>query len=538
MSEKAKIARAAGVVGSATLLSRILGFIRDLVTAYFFGAGMAADAFFVAFRIPNLLRRLLAEGALTVSFIPVFTEYLTQRSRSDAFRMARSTLTVVSMVLSGVTIVGILASPWIVWAFAPGFTHQPDKFALTVLLTRIMFPYIFLVGLVALAMGVLNSLERFAAPALSPVLLNVGIIASVLLISPRVDPPVMGLAVGVLIGGVLQLLLQIPWLAKEKGLLGFGGELGHPAIRQIGRLMVPATLGAAMYQISVFVNTLLASFLPEGSVSYLYYADRIMQFPLGVFAVAMGTAVLPSMSRQAAQNNLEGLRDTFSFSIRLIFFITLPAAVGMIVLALPFVHLFFQRGQFGPADTAATAWTLVAYAAGLIPLSAVQVVVRVFYSFQDTRTPAKMAAISLVLNMFLAVMLMGPLAYVGLALASTLASLVNFILLMVMARRRLKRIDGRNISWSLAKNLVWSGIMAVVVFLIAGVHDPAAPVSSAGLLVRVLGATLAGVAVYFLLAFLGRAPELAAARNLIRRRKRPAVQPEPEGEKGDGPDPS
>ena len=351
------------------------------------GAGADADAFFVAFRIPNLLRRLLAEGALTAAFVPIFSEYLTTRSRSEAVALARAVLTFFSIVLALAATAGILASPWLIRIFAPGFLDDPYKFQLTVLLTRIMFPYIFLVGLLALAMWVLNSLDRFAGPALAPVLLNFGMISGIILLNQYFDPPIIALAVGVLIGGVLQILLQIPYLVKEGGFLGLNFNFKHPALKRIALLMAPAAVGAAAYQISIFINTLLASFLPLGSVSYLYYADRIMQFPLGVFAIAIGTAVLPSMSRQASVKDWDGLKGSLSYSLRLIFFITVPAMVGMIVLSKPIIKLLFQRGEFDPAAAEATSAALIAYAVGLWALSAVQVLTRAFYSMKDTKTP-------------------------------------------------------------------------------------------------------------------------------------------------------
>ncbi|MBF0528742.1 MAG: murein biosynthesis integral membrane protein MurJ [Deltaproteobacteria bacterium] len=525
MSVNETIAKAAGIVGSATLLSRILGLIRDQVTAYYFGAGMAADAFFVAFRIPNLLRRLLAEGALTVSFIPVFTEYLTTRSRAEAFRLVHAALAVFSIILVIVTVLGILFSPWIIWAFAPGFTDQPDKYALTVLLTRIMFPYIFLVALVALAMGILNSLGKFAAPALSPVFLNIGMIGAIFFLSPYFDPPIIGLAIGVIIGGILQVLLQIPFMAKEAGLLGFKLDLHHPALHRVAWLMAPATLGAAAYQFSVFVNTLLASFLPEGSVSYLYYADRIMQFPLGVFAVAVATAVLPAMSRQAAEKDLAGLRDTLSYSLRLVSFITIPATVGMIILAEPGLQLLFQRGRFDLASTQATTGALIAYALGLWSLSAVQIIVRAFYALQDTRTPATMATISLIGSLALAVILMIPLEHVGLALASTGGSIINFAILIVLLRRKLGRLGGRVILKSIAGNIVWSLAMGVVVASALYGYDPVKPGRSLILGLRVLGGTGLGLGVYFGLAYWRRAPEILVLLNGLRRRRKKTESP-------------
>ncbi|MBU2552101.1 MAG: murein biosynthesis integral membrane protein MurJ [Proteobacteria bacterium] len=522
MSENEHIAKAAGIVGGATLLSRILGLVRDLVTAYFFGAGPAADAFFVAFRIPNLLRRLLAEGALTVSFIPVFTEYLKVRGRDEAFQVFRAVLTLLSLVLAAVTVLGVLLSPYLVLVFAPGFSDDPDKFALTVLLTRIMFPYIFLVGLVALAMGVLNSLGRFAAPALSPVLLNVGMIACTLVLAEHFDPPILALAIGVLIGGILQVLLQVPYLVREGPLLGLSFRFKHPAILRIVSLMGPAALGAAAYQIAMFVTTLLASFLPSGSVSYLYYADRIMQFPLGVFAVALGTAVLPSMSRQAADRDMDGLGQSLSFALRLVFFITLPAMVGLIVLAVPLVELFFQRGRFSPQDTLLTAQALIAYALGLWALSGVQIAVRVFYSLQDTRTPVKIAMISLASTVALSLVLMFPFRHVGLALASSGGSIVNLALLVIVLRRRLGHIDGRRVVRSVGLNLGCSAVMAAVVWLIVAGHDPTLGKSLWHLAGRTVGAVLAGAAVYSLLAFFCRSPEIKALLRLFRRRGRAA----------------
>lgn len=519
MSEKEKLTKAAGVVGAATLLSRVFGMVRDLVVAYFFGAGMAADAFFAAFRIPNLLRRLLAEGALTVSFIPIFTEYLSVKTRDEAFELARAVVTLASLVLAVVTVLGVLLAPYIVWLFAPGFAAEPDKFALTVLLTRIVFPYIFLVGLVALAMGLLNSLGRFAGPALSPVMLNIGMIASVYLLSGSLNPPILSLAIGVLVGGVLQVLLQIPYLAREKGLLGLSFRFAHPAIKRILLLMGPAAVGAAAYQITILINTLIASFLPEGSISFLYYSDRIVQFPLGVFAVAIATAVLPSMSRQAAAKDMKGLGETLSFSLRLVLFITLPAMVGMIVLAEPIIQLIYQRGRFSPDSTSATAAALIGYAAGLWAISALQVVVRAFYSVQDTKTPVKISLISMLANVVLCLVLMGPLKHVGLALASSGGAVINLALLLYVWHRRMGRIGGRVIFKSAALNLAWSLVMALVVWLITAGHDPRAGVSVSALALRVIGAVTAGTGVYIGLALLCRAPEVKFLLRLLSRNR-------------------
>jgi len=317
MSENVRVTKAAGVVGTATLISRIFGLIRDVVIAWFFGAGLAADAFFVAFRIPNLLRRLFAEGSLSVAFIPVFTEYLANRGKAEAFSLARSAIRLLSVLLVFVTIAGILLAPLIVRIIAPGFADSPEKYSLTVTLTRIIFPYIFFICLVALCMGILNVLGHFAAPAFAPVLLNLAMICSVFLISPYMADPVTGLAIGVLIGGVLQLALQVPFLIKKGFYFWQKTKIYHPGLKKIGILMLPTIFGAAVYQINILVGTLLASLLPGGSVSYLYYADRLVQFPLGIFAIAIATAVLPSLSRQAVTNDFEGVRDTFGHAMKL-----------------------------------------------------------------------------------------------------------------------------------------------------------------------------------------------------------------------------
>ncbi|HHC24287.1 MAG TPA: murein biosynthesis integral membrane protein MurJ, partial [Desulfobacterales bacterium] len=330
MSENARVTKAAGVVGAATFLSRIFGFVRDVVIAWFFGAGLSSDAFFVAFRIPNLLRRLFAEGSLSIAFIPVFTEYLTHHGKEEAFHLARSAMRLLSIILVITAVLGVLLAPLIILMIAPGFTDSPEKYSLTVLLTRIMFPYIFFICLVALCMGILNVLGHFAAPALAPVCLNIAIIFSAFFISPYMADPVTGLAIGVLIGGALQLTLQLPFLIRKGFYFWEKAVIFHPGVKKIGILMLPAIFGASVYQLNILVGTLLASLLPEGSVSYLYYADRLVQFPLGIFAIATATAVLPSLSRQAAAKDFDALGNTFAHAMKLVFFITVPSMAGLI----------------------------------------------------------------------------------------------------------------------------------------------------------------------------------------------------------------
>jgi len=518
MSEKKKVTKAAGIVGSATLLSRILGFIRDMVIARYFGAGFSTDAFFVAFRIPNLLRRLFAEGSLSIAFIPVFTEHLKIHGKDQAFEMARSALRLLSVVLVIVTLAGILLAPAIVHVIAPGFSDTPEKHELTVLLTRIMFPYVFFICLVALCMGILNVLGHFAAPALAPVFLNLTIIAAVFFISPEMEAPVVTLAFGVLAGGVLQLALQLPFLVQKGFLFWEKAALYHPGLRKIGKLMLPAIFGAGVYQVNILFGTLLASLLEEGSISYLYYADRLVQFPLGVFAISTATAILPSLSRQAAEKDYEALKQTFAYAMRLIFFITLPSAVGLIVLREPIVRLLFQRGSFNAEATQMTAYALLCYAVGLWAFSAVRVVISTFYALSDTTTPVKIATTAIVANIVLGFILMWPLAHGGLALATSLASILNFGMLTYAIRSRLGALGWRSICYSVLRSLFCAVLMGISVWALSCMIIPDQGTvweRSAG----ISAAVIFGCVVYILLSFLVKSTELEYIFLTFRKRR-------------------
>jgi len=432
MSENVKVTKAAGVVSIATLFSRILGFARDVILAVFFGAGFYSDAFIAAFRIPNLLRRLFAEGSLSIAFVPVFTQYLNTAGKEEAFKMARSAVRLLSILVTGVTLAGMLLSPQIVHAIAYGFTDSPEKYELTVLLTRIMFPYVICISLVALCMGILNALGHFAAPALAPVLLNLAMIASVCTascFSSQSSDRVTALAAGVVAGGVLQLLLQVPFLIQKGFRFWQKASFFHPGLKKIGLMMAPAIFGAGVYQVNILVSTFLASLLPEGSISTLYYADRLVQFPLGIFAISIATAILPSLSRQAAADDLDGLKDTFAFGLKLVFYIMLPSMVGLMILREPIISLLFQRGAFDGKAVHMTAAALLFYCTGLWAFAAVRVVIPAFYALKDTKTPVRMAVISIVANIFFSVILMGPMAHAGLALATSLSSIMNLLLL-------------------------------------------------------------------------------------------------------------
>lgn len=465
-SENMQVAKAAGVVGLATMLSRVFGFLRDMVVAAFFGAGLITDAFWVAFRIPNLLRRLLGEGSLTVSFVPIFTEYLKTGSKDEAFDLADVVFTLLSIILVIVCILGIIFSPAIVSVIGFGFAKHPGQFELAVFLTRLMFPYIIFISLVALCMGILNSLRHFTAPALSPVVLNLSMILATLLFKDFFEQPIVALAVGVLIGGALQLIMQWPVLLRLGVRLKLNFYFRHPGLRKIGTLIFPAFLVSATYQINVFVGTVLASTLPEGSVSYLYYADRVLELPLGVFAIAIGTASLPSFSILVAKGDTEGLKKTLSFTLRMILFVTLPAMIGLIALREPIISVLFQRGKFDIVSTVMTARALLYYALGLWAYSIVRVIDSAFFALQDRKAPLKASYFALFINIMLSIILMYPLKHGGLALANSIAAAVNVVMLAVILKRKigsyLDRDFHRSIAWIVISSLLMWGVIAVI----------------------------------------------------------------------------
>ena len=434
------IVKAAGLIGVATFCSRILGFIRDIVLAGLFGATAAADAFFVAYRIPNLLRELFAEGSMSSAFIPVFTEYHTLKTKQDAWELASAVFTTLLTLVTGIALLGIVAAPGIVWLIAPGFHDQPDTLQLTTVLTRVMFPYLIFVSLAALAMGILNSMRAFAAPAFSPVFFNVFVIGCALFVAPVLPEPIIGVAIGVVAGGAAQFAMQLPGLRSRGMLFGVRAEPGHPGVRRIGRLMLPSLLGLSVTQVNITVSTILASFF-AGGPTYLFYGMRLIQFPLGIFGVALATAILPTLSAQAARGALDEMRGTLGFGLRMIFFIILPAMLGLILLRHPIVHLFFEHGSFTSADTLATASAVLYYAVGLWAFAGVRIVVSAFYSLQDTKTPAITAAIAVVANVLFSLALMNPLGPGGLALATALAAMLNGAILVTVLNRRLGGVD-------------------------------------------------------------------------------------------------
>jgi putative peptidoglycan lipid II flippase len=464
MSKK-HIIKSAGIIGFATVISRILGFVRDIIIAKFFGTAKYAEAFVVAFRIPNMLRDLIGEGAANAAFVPVLSEYAVKK-KEEFWELANVILNLLLIALSVITIAGVLASPLIVRLIAPGFLGDPEKFAITVKLTRLMFPYILLIGLTAYTMGVLNSLKHFSMPAFGPCLLNIAIIICAIIWGESV----MGLASGVLIGGVLQLGVQIPVLYKKGFKFSFTRKLNHPAANKIGILLLPRILGSCVYQVNLFINTILASLsgiVGLGGVAALYYANRIFQFPLAIFGIAIAQAVLPTMSREALEIDSDKLKKTLSFSLRVINFIIVPASIGLIVMAVPITRTLFERGKFDRYSTLITADALVFYSIGLFSYSGIKVLVSCFYSLKDTLTPVKIASISLLLNVILSLVLMFPLKIGGLALSASVAGIFNFSALFYALRKKIGCMGGRRILNSFLKVTIAGLVMAFVIYICA-----------------------------------------------------------------------
>jgi putative peptidoglycan lipid II flippase len=511
-----QMVRALGSIGAATLASRVLGFVRDMVVALAFGAGPVTDAFFVAYRIPNILRRLLAEGALSTAVVPVFTEYASAHSRDELVRLVRATLGAALVLLTVTTLIGIAAAPWLLTAIAPGFASDAAQASLAITLTRVMFPYLVLVGLSALAMGALNAENRFFAAALGPAVSNVGMIAGVLLLARHVDPPILALAFGVLAGGVGQLLVQLPDLARAGLLVGPSWEPWHPALGRVARLLVPAVFGLAAVQLMVFVNTLLASLLPSGSISFLYYADRVMEFPLGVFGIALASAALPAMSRQAAAGDTRALAGTLNFALRLAIYICVPATVGLLVLRTPITRVLFERGQFSAADTLATAQALSGYAVGLAAFAGARISAQAFYAINRPGIAVRMGVLAVAANVVAAVLLMRPLGHAGLAYASSIGAVVNLVGLLWVARRRFGRLGGRTLVTSCVRTAAASAPLALWCALALPVLATRRGLATDGAL---LIATIAGGTLVFWLASAAlRAPERLALNRLLARR--------------------
>ncbi|MCC7487857.1 MAG: murein biosynthesis integral membrane protein MurJ [Burkholderiales bacterium] len=488
---------ALATVSGMTLLSRILGFVRDLVIARVFGAGALTDAFFVAFKIPNLLRRLFAEGAFSQAFVPILAEFKERRGQAETRLLVDHVAGALAVALAAVTAAGVLAAPLVIYASAPGFTVTPEKFRLTVELLRVTFPYIFFISLTALAGGVLNTYSRFWVPAFTPVLLNVSFIAFALWLAPYFDPPVAALAWAVFAGGAAQLAFQVPFLARlgllPRPRLAFRDE----AVRRVIRQMAPAVLGVSITQVSLLINVIFASFLVSGSVSWLYYADRLMEFPAGLLGAALGTVLLPSLSKYHAARATEDYSRLLDWGLRLTFLLAAPAAAALALLAVPLVATLFHYGAFTAADVMATRSAVVAYSVGLVGLIVVKVLAPGFYAQQDIRTPVRMAITALVATQAMNFIFIWPLAHAGLALAIGLGACLNAALLYRELRRRGIYVPRPGWAVFFFRLTIAVYAMCVVLWAAGGVSAEWIAAGAAVRVARLAGVVGLGAAAYF-----------------------------------------
>lgn len=542
------VARSAGVVSIAVMFSRVLGLVRETVFARFFGAGFLYDAFVVAFKIPNILRDLFAEGALSAAFVKVFTDYQIRRNENEAWRLASLVFNVLAVVMSSITVVGILAAPYFVPLLAWRF--PPEKAALAVTLTQIMFPFILLVALAALAMGVLNTKGRFGIPASASTAFNIASIVFGLSMaywlsgggweisidknavpSDAAQWAIIGMAVGTLIGGAAQLLIQVP------SLLGVGFRFSpvldmlDPGVKRVMRLMGPAIIGTSAVQVKVLVDVFVVSGI-EGGQSWLSYAFRLMQFPIGVFGVAIGTAAIPTLSRLASEENVVKFRSTLSDAMKLVFLLTVPSACGLIVLGDPIISLIYEGGRFRSFDTDMTAWALAAYSIGLAGYAAIKVLSPSFYALDDARTPMYVSVGSILVHAPTSFGMMYLLSqvgvtperpngfgHVGVALATSIVALVNFFALTLLMRRRIGRLNGREIAAALAKIALASGAMsAVCYFSYHYIEGQLASRSFAALLIEAFVPIGLGGITFFAMAKLLRISEVEQVAAMLRRK--------------------
>ena len=469
MSNK-RLIKHTGLIGFATLCSRILGFARDILIANFFGTTMFAEAFVVSFRIPNLLRDLIGEGAANAAFVPVLTKYQSTHSKEDFWRLARNLLYILFIILFVISLCGILFAPAIVRLIAPGFIEDAEKLAITVNLTRIMFPFILLIGLVAYGMGVLNSLNHFAAPAFGPVLLNVSMICFLIYVCPKIG--VKGLALAVLVGGVLQ-VISMGLVLYRKGLrftFRFGQKFKeevkffHPTLKRIWKLLLPRFFGSAVYQLSVIVDNIFSTFewiVGIGAPAALWYSYRLFHLPLAIFGIALATAALPKMSKEVAKEDIPSLKNTINFSVRSVFLALIPAGIGLATLGRPIIRILFERGEFTPYSTFITENALFFYSFGLFACGGIKILVNSFFSLGDTRTPVKVASISFFINLVLNFILMWPLKIGGLALATSIAATSNFVMLYVLLVRKIGDIGTRKILSSFGRIIIAGIVMGI-----------------------------------------------------------------------------
>ena len=525
MTDKKQILKSASIITLVTIISRVLGYLRDQRIVLLLGTSLAADSFVLAYRIPNLFRRLVGEGSMTASFIPVFTTWMREKSKEDVWDFANKLFWTLALVAAVITVLGIVFSPSVVKAFT--FSSGGTDWTQAVELNRIIFPYIFFISLAALAMGILNCFHIFGLPAATPVFLNLSIILfSMSFVWHYFQKPAIALAVGVLVGGALQFLVQVPQLVRKGMRFDFGISFSHPGIKAVAALMIPRFFGIGIGQINFFVDTYFANaaIMPRGSLTALYVADRVMELVLGGYAIAVATAILPMMSHQAAANDYSGLKKTLTFSVRIVAFITIPAALGLMILREPIIRVLFQHGLFVAESTKLTARALLYYAVGLPALATVKLIVPAFYSTKDTKTPVIVASISLVLNIILNIVFLQfffkKVQNGGPALATALACYFDFFALFIIFRLRYGAMGTMEILRSFGKISLCAGIMGVACYF--GGHYTSFTMHSRFIvqLLVFLGLIGGATALYLGLAWIFRCHEIEEIYGIATRRKR------------------
>jgi putative peptidoglycan lipid II flippase len=534
LTEKKQILKSASIISLVTIVSRVLGYVRDQRITDLLGTTLSADSFVLAYRIPNLFRRLVGEGSMTASFIPVFTGYMADKTREEVWDFANRLFWTLALVLAIITVFGMVFSPAVVHTFtssSSGAVHWDEA----VYLNRIIFPYVFFIGLAALAMAILNCFHIFAVPAATPVFLNLSIILfSVSLVSRHFAAPAISLAIGVLVGGALQFLVQVPMLVRQGMRFDFGISFRHPGIRAVGRLMLPGFFGIGIAQINFFVDTFFAtaSRMPRGSLTSLYVADRVMELVLGGYAIAVATAILPMMSHQASARDFDQMKRTFGFALRIVSFITVPAALGLMILREPIIRVLFQHGHFMAESTRLTARALLYYAAGLPAFAAVKLIVPAFYSTKDTKTPVIVAALALVLNVVLNTVflffLFRKFQNGSPALATSLSGYFNFFALFAIFRLRFGRLGTIDILRSFGKISLCSAIMGVACWV--GLRYTQAAMNARFLIALLvfIGLLTGATALYLGLAWIFRCHEVEEVYGIAVRRR--GAEGEPLGE--------
>jgi len=510
MEEIKKVVKYAGSVSFGTAISRVFGYIRDMLVAYLFGAGMFADAFYAAFRIPNLVRRMLGEGSFSPALIPVFSEYLHTKPKEEAQKLIDVVFTILTLLLIVITVLGMFFSPLLVKIIAYGFTSDPDKLQLTIDLTRLMFPFLLFICLAAMLQALLNTLNSFFIPAFAPANLSFAEIIYVLAIAPLLSPSnqIKGLAISVIFGGLGHFIMQYPTFKQLGWKLRFNFNFNHPGVKKIALLMIPSVIGISVDQINSFVDTICASFLGDGSITVLYYSNRLMQLPLAIFGLAMATVSLPLMSKAVAQNNIDEMKQTLNFSIRFSIIALLPATVGLMVIGMPVVQVLFERGKFDRFATIITNQALFYYVLGLPAYAISKVLANTFFSFQDTKTPVKIAFVVMFMHVLLCVALMRVLGVGGLALATAVCSYINVIMLAHKLRLRIGRMGIKTIMVSTAKGLAASAVMGLISYEIIQLNF-------APLFISLIISILAGIVSFIVVAKLLKSPEIEQLQNSL-----------------------